>query len=90
MFTKSAKLNPVCGVCGQPGVFINDDGSADDLDGGVVGMYLVLGIAALAGEGDVARYSNKSAPSSPVPLLRLMGLIMRRGGVLGGLEWNIG
>lgn len=55
MFTKSAKLNPVCGVWGQPGVFINDDGSADDLDGGVVGMYLVLGIAALAGEGDVAR-----------------------------------
>jgi len=55
MFTKSAKLNPVCGVWGQPGVFIKDDGRADDLDGGVVGMYLVLGIAALAGEGDVAR-----------------------------------
>lgn len=68
-----------------------DDGRADDRDGGVVGMYLVLGIAADAGDGDVARNSNRSAPSSPVFLSRPpIGFISRRGGVRGGLEWNVG
>ena len=56
MLTKSAKLNPVCGVCGYPpGVVIMDDGKADGRDGGVVGIHLFLGIAADAGDGDVAR-----------------------------------
>jgi len=60
-------------------VDIVDDGRAEDRDGGVVGTYLVLGIAAAAGEGDVARYSRRSAPS-----------FIRRGGVFGGLEWKDG
>jgi hypothetical protein len=67
-----------------------DEGSAEDRDGGVVGIYLVLGMAADAGDGEVARYSNRSAPSSPVFLSRPIGFIIRRGGVRGGLEWNVG
>lgn len=67
-------------------------GRADEVDGGVVGMKRDFGMAAVAGEGEVARYRSKSAPSaSPfgfVPGRR--GLSIRRGGVLGGLEWKVG
>ena len=59
MFTKSAKLNPVCGVVG-PGVCIILLGNtAFCLLGGVVGMKRDLG---MAGEGEVARYRRRSAP----------------------------
>lgn len=67
---------------------IIDDGSAEDVDGGVVGINRDFDIA---GDGDVARYRSKSAPSSPVLFLPGRdGFIIRRGGVLGGLEWNVG
>lgn len=34
---------------------IIEDGRADEVDGGVVGMNRCLGMAAVAGEGEVAR-----------------------------------
>lgn len=73
MFTKSAKLNCWPGVLNPatkfpppPGVDIMDDGRAAVLDGGVDGAKIRDDLGpALAGEGDVARYNSKSAPSSP-------------------------
>lgn len=64
-----------------------DDGKAAAREGGVVGTNLVLG---MAGEGVFARYINKPAPSSPVAPGRPETAIIRRGGVRGGLEWNVG
>lgn len=84
---KSVKLKPVCGVWGAPGVFITDDGRADEFDGGVVGVNFAFGITP-AGEGDVARYIKRSAPRSPAGLFAFPGLAIRLGGVRGGLEWK--
>lgn len=85
MLTKSAKLNPVWGVCGAPppGVFITEDGRAKDGGGVVGGRIFVLDIAP-AGEGDVAKYIKRSTPSSPPCLVP--SFATRRGGVRGGLE----
>jgi hypothetical protein len=75
IFTKSAKLNPVDGVFGPPkpakkapplGVVIMDEGKAAVREGGVEGGYSCAFMAGLAGDGEVARKSSKSAPSSPV------------------------
>lgn len=103
MFTKSAKLNCWPGVLNPamklpppppppPGVDIMDDGRAAVLDGGVDGAKIRDDFgAALAGEGDVAKYNSKSAPSSPAAWL-LRGRNERGlvgGGVRGGDEWNL-
>lgn len=74
--TKSPKLKVVPGVLGPnprkplpvvPGV-ICDEGSGVDLQGGVEGgwMTVLARDAFTAGDGEVARYMSRSAPSSPV------------------------
>jgi len=53
-----------------PGVFIIDEGNVCVFEGGVEGANMRDDlIAGFAGDGDVARYNSKSAPSSP-PALR--------------------
>lgn len=69
-----------------------DDGSAAALEGGVDGAKILDDFEpALAGDGDVARYKRRSAPSSPAALLLCWrcerGLV--GGGVRGGDEWNL-
>ena len=55
-----------------PGVVIIDEGSARLLCGGVEGGRM-LDDRGRAGEGDVARYRSKSAPSSPdLPFFSLL------------------
>lgn len=78
--TKSAKLKVLPGVLGapnpprKPGVMC-EDGSGVDLQGGVEGGAMtvegwgmlerfVMRWEPMAGDGDVARYINRSAPSS--------------------------
>lgn len=68
-----------------------DDGSATMLGGGVDGAKILDDRGpALAGEGDVARYKSKSAPSSPAALClrERNGRSLVGGGVRGGEEWN--
>lgn len=72
MLTKSEKLKAdVEGVVGlkmeekKPGVDIIDDGSGVDFPGGVEGGYCSFLLPWTAGEGDAARYNNRSAPSLP-------------------------
>lgn len=92
--TKSAKLKFWFGVLrpypngAAPGVVITDDGKTPGLEGGVVGGKMIRDlIAALAGEGEVARYSRRSAPSSPAAFLRLRNdRAFVGGGVRGGEE----
>lgn len=101
MLTKSAKSNPCEGVCGPlkadsrppppPGVVIMEDGRARSLflGGGVDGGCIRVLADRFVGEGDVARNSSKSAPSSPdLPFLSLMRrlklpLLRTEGGVRG-------
>lgn len=66
---------------------MTEDGRPND-GGGVVGGTIFVLDMAPAGEGDVARYIKRSAPSSPPCLVP--GFAIRRGGVRGGLEWNAG
>ena len=106
MLTKSAKSKVWEGVFGAPntprkppppppGVVIIDEGSAGFLGGGVEGGCIRARAVGFAGEGDVARYNNKSAPSSPdfpfLSLLRRPKLPrLRRGdGVRGGDELTL-
>jgi hypothetical protein len=77
-----------------------EDGKGVDFAGGVEGGWTIVVLAVwacwavwpFAGLGDVARYSSKSAPSSPVLGVRdhetLWAFLMRRsgGGVCGGEE----
>jgi hypothetical protein len=78
ILTKSAKSKDCPGVDGipkppsnpkpplPPGVFMTEEGNAEFLGGGVEGGCIRLALAVgFAGEGDVARYKSKSAPSSP-------------------------
>lgn len=96
---KSAKSKCCPGVVGNrlppPGVVIIDDGNAISLRGGGVegGSIRVILAVDMAGEGEVARYMSKSAPSSPtfsfgapLPSLprRRFTLRLRMGGVRGG------
>lgn len=98
MLTKSAKSKGWPGVAGNrlppPGVVIIDDGRASFFCGGVDGGSMVRNLLDLtAGDGDAARYSNRSAPSSP-DLVALGPALasgrrpsrprLRIGGVLGG------
>ena len=77
-----------------PGVVIIDEGRAMFRGGGVDGGYMRLLPVGLAGDGEVARYSNRSAPSWPdLPLLFLKVLLgpevarpRPEGGVRGGEE----
>lgn len=75
-----------------PGVFIIDDGSGEFLGGGVDGGCILAREVLTAGDGEVARYKSKSAPSSPdLPVfsfcIRFMLARFRiGGGVLGGEE----
>ena len=102
MLTKSDKQKFVPGVFGPkprkpfpvvPGVMW-EDGRGVDFIGGVVGGWtMVLARdAPFAGDGEVARYMRRSAPSSPVFGVRdqetwLIFLIRRSGGgVCGGDE----
>lgn len=99
---KSEKQKLVPGVVGPnprkplpvvPGV-ICEDGSGVDLQGGVEGGWMMVLASAgpFAGEGEVARYIKRSAPSSPVLGVRdqetLLNFLIRRsgGGVVGGDE----
>lgn len=97
MFTKSEKSNICEGVWGfpyngvrppPPGVVIMEDGSAMCLGGGVEGACIRPRDPNLTGEGDVARYNNRSAPSSDLPFFSLLRLPTDRlragGGVRGG------
>lgn len=95
MLTKSAKSKPCPGVLGNklppPGVVIMDEGRSSLLlfGGGVDRRSMRPRLALTAGDGDAARYSNRSAPSSPVfplaPLSRLLGSErFCMGGVRGG------
>lgn len=102
ILTKSAKSNAWDGVFGPPnpairppppGVVIIDEGKAMLRGGGVDGGYMRLLPVGLAGEGEVARYNNRSAPSWPdFPLflkLLLCPEVARprpEGGVRGGEE----
>lgn len=91
--TKSAKLNCWPGVLKpvMPGVFIMDDGNAWFLEGGVEGANTRDDLApGLAGEGDVARYRSKSAPSSPPTLRCRIARLRVGGGVRGGEPLNAG
>ena len=99
MLTKSLKSKFWDGVFGPPnterrfvpplGVVIIDDGSGEDFGGGVDGGC-ILDRVVTAGEGEVARYNRRSAPSSDLPaffsLLRRprLDLLRTGGGVLGG------
>lgn len=100
MFTKSEKSKPWPGVCGNifppPGVVMCDEGRPKSrlfLGGGVEGGSMRVRVEGTAGEGDAARYSKRSAPSSPVfpPWVGFSVLIwwpgsplLRMGGVIGG------
>lgn len=69
-----------------PGVFIIDECSAWALGGGVEGAKILDDLApGLAGDGDVAKYKSKSAPSSP-PALRWRAARLRVGGGVRGGE----
>jgi len=97
ILTKSAKSKFCPGVCGPPnteGVII-EEGSAMFFGGGVDGGCM-RDLGGFAGDGDVARNSSRSAPSSPdfpfllslerrpkLPLLRFDV------GVRGGDEWML-
>ena len=87
--TKSAKLKFCPGVLKRPkvlpGVLSIDDGNWACFDGGVHGAN-PRKVLEFAGEGEVARKSNKSAPS-PSEVLMLRSTL---GGVRGGEEWNVG
>lgn len=74
IWTKSEKSNACDGVCGlpyaernppPPGVVIMEEGSARAFWGGVDGGCMRARDIGLAGDGEVARYSRRSAPSSP-------------------------
>ncbi len=101
ILTKSEKSKDCPGVVGNrfppPGVVIIDDGNAISFRGGGVdgGSIRVLDVD-MAGEGEVAKYINKSAPSSPIfsfdaPFAslprRTLTLRLRMGGVRGGDDW---
>jgi hypothetical protein len=68
-FTKSAKLKFCPGVCRNrptPGVFITEEGRCECCDGGVDGgSWDEAGWLRGPGDldGELARYSNRSAPS---------------------------
>jgi len=69
-----------------------EDGNARFLEGGVEGTKIRDDFAArLAGDGDVARYRRRSAPSSPaaLPLLWRAARLREGGGVLGGEERKV-
>jgi hypothetical protein len=100
MLTKSAKSNAWDGVLGPPktdrrppppGVVIMEDGRFMSLffGGGVDGGCIRALAEGFAGDGDVARNSNRSAPSSPdLPFLSLtrrptLPLLRTGGGVRG-------
>ena len=55
-----------------PGVTIIDEGSAGLRGGGVDGGWIRALMAGFAGDGDVARYRSRSAPSSDLPLFFLL------------------
>lgn len=96
---KSEKSKDCPGVVGNrlppPGVIIMDDGNVisfrcGGVDGGSIRVILVVD---MDGEGEVARYIRRPAPSSPdrpvvAPLTslprRLLRLRLRMGGVRGG------
>lgn len=88
-FTKSAKLNCWLGVLNPPtpGVDIMAEGATCLFEGGVDGANTRADLTpGFAGDGDVARYRSKSAPSSPAALLlrwRAARLLVG-GGVRGG------
>jgi hypothetical protein len=104
MLTNSEKSKPWPGVLGKrlppPGVVIIDDGKSSLLlfCGGVDGGSICVRLDLTAGEGDAARYSSKSAPSSPdfppcapvllLPLFWRLPVMLRvcMGGVRGGEE----
>lgn len=77
-----------------PGVVIIDDGRAKFRGGGVDGGCKRLLPLGLAGDGEVARYNNRSAPSWPDFPLACLKLLLRpdvarprpEGGVRGGEE----
>lgn len=96
---KSEKSKDCPGVVGNrlppPGVVIMDDGSAMSFRGGGVdgGSIRVILVVDMDGEGEVARYISRPAPSSPnfpldAPLAslprRTFRLRLRMGGVRGG------
>jgi hypothetical protein len=98
---KSAKLNAWPGVLKPlnrlwlpPGVLIIDDGSGAGFDGGVDGAMARFDapFIAAAGDGEVARYSSRSAPSSPAAPSFLLRCRRPRGrlggGVRGGDPWK--
>lgn len=99
MLTKSEKSNGCPGVAGKrrllppapPGVVIMEDGKPGSLLGGGVDGGSILDLLFTAGDGDAARYSSRSAPSSLLPfsfsLLRRFRDRVRIGGVLGGEAW---
>jgi len=98
ILTKSAKSKGCPGVLGKklppPGVVIMDEGNAMSLRcGGVDGGS--MRDLDMAGEGEVARYINRSAPSSDFSFSavfasfprRILTLRGRMGGVRGGEDW---
>lgn len=101
ILTKSEKSKGCPGVLGNrlppPGVVIIEDGSARSFRGGGVdgGSIPVLDVD-MAGEGEVAKYMSKSAPSSGFPFdapraslpRRMLMLRLRIGGVRGGDDWS--
>jgi hypothetical protein len=86
MLTKSAKSKFCDGVFGPPntdrrfvpplGVVIIEDGSGELFGGGVEGGCILARVDGIAGEGEVARYNKRSAPSSPD--LPCLSLVVRR------------
>lgn len=96
MLTNSAKLNCCPGVSNPamkppaPGVDIIEDGRACVFEGGVEGAKILGFAPGFAGEGDVAKYSSRSAPSSAFALpLRFRAAEDRDGGgVRGGEAWK--
>lgn len=73
-----------------PGVVIIEEGKAIFFGGGVDGGCMRAREAGFAGEGEVARYSSRSAPSSPdlpflsLPLRLRLPRLRIGGGVRGG------